>query len=140
MARRPIAENWQFDLIAEKESSRAAALEAAGSPQQLLEQLRIAFARALESAEIRFGCEESESRHNEFRIVIQVRVNPELFDWFFNGRTGYRGHFFESETSGLAFNDHVIEAMRRELAVSSKNSFQGRRFDRDLGDQGAAEI
>jgi hypothetical protein len=48
------------------------------------------------------------------RPVFTVRISRELFDSFFNARSGYRGRYFESPELGEASNSIV---MRSALAV-----------------------
>jgi hypothetical protein len=43
---------------------------------------------------------------------VQFPISPVLFDRFFNSRVGYRAQFRGHYGCGLAFNDHVINALR----------------------------
>jgi hypothetical protein len=136
----PNATTWSFERIAVEEPERAAALEAAGSPSELLESLRIACRDDLQSGEIRFACEESGCRETDVRIVVQLHIASELFDWLFNARTGYRAHFRMSPGSGLRFNTEIVELVRRELQMTLVDFWEGRRFDHGFADRGVAPI
>ncbi|AZC63263.1 hypothetical protein PCL1391_2545 [Pseudomonas chlororaphis subsp. piscium] len=45
------------------------------------------------------------------RAVFCGSVSHELFDWFFNASTGYRGAFFESPDAGSRANRRLVEQL-----------------------------
>ena len=55
-----------------------------------------------------------DSKDNEFvecRSIIQFSVTQEIYDWFFNGRTGYRAQFYIDSKCGLVFNRDFIDVL-----------------------------
>lgn len=46
------------------------------------------------------------------RLTLQFPVSPDLYDWFYNARTGYRAQFWISPDTGLAFNAGLISRLR----------------------------
>jgi hypothetical protein len=62
------------------------------------------------------GREHADGRWDDCRVVVQFGVGAEVFDWFFNARTGYRAHFRANYMLGLKFNSEVIDALRGGLA------------------------
>jgi hypothetical protein len=49
------------------------------------------------------------------RAVFCGVVGPDLFDWFFNARTGYRGAFFDSPEAGVHANRMPINELSPSL-------------------------
>lgn len=50
------------------------------------------------------------------RAIFCGTVEPTLFDWFFNARTGYRGAYYDSPEAGLRFNRSLIDDLAPTLA------------------------
>jgi hypothetical protein len=48
---------------------------------------------------------------NYYRVEACLAVSPDTFDIFFNGRTGYRGLYFDSADAGGAANHSLIAAL-----------------------------
>jgi hypothetical protein len=48
--------------------------------------------------------------------IVQLRVPSELYDWFFNARTGYRAQYWTSVENGLKFNERLLSKLRSVLA------------------------
>jgi hypothetical protein len=99
-----------------------------------------AFAAALTSGEVRFGWERSELDWNDFRAIAQVHLGSNLFDWFFNARTGYRGKFRESWEAGVAFNAEIIEAIRTHVKGIADPTVMVRLLDASFEDCGYATV
>lgn len=112
----PNRQSWRFDEIAEMDPARAATLESAGSPDELIAAIRVALQDGLAGTSVRLGFERAEGRNHNCRAVIQFAVGEGLFDWFFNARTGYRAHFRVAPARGLAFNGRVIGSLALILA------------------------
>lgn len=75
-------------------------------------------AGALRSA-LTLQCFHSEPRQDDpayERAVFCGTVSPELFDWFFNASTGYRGAFFESASAGTQANRALVDQLAPVLA------------------------
>lgn len=54
--------------------------------------------------------DQGQSDSSYARAVFCGVVEPNLFDWFFNAQTGYRGAYFQSPEAGIAFNRNLIDA------------------------------
>lgn len=50
------------------------------------------------------------------RAIFCATVEPTLFDWFFNTKTGYRGAYYDSPEAGLRFNRSLIDNLAPTLA------------------------
>jgi hypothetical protein len=87
-----------------------------------------------------FGWEPNDTCPSHHRTVIQFRVDPNLFDWFFNARTGYRAHFRAHPDRGLAFNGDVIRALRDRLWPRLPSSVDIRRVDTAMNDLEAISL
>jgi hypothetical protein len=128
----PDASNWRFKRIASENAERASCLETAGLPSALIATLVGAMAEGVSSGAARFGTEVVE----DCRAVIQFQVAPQVFDWFFNGRTGYRAHFRAHPDCGSKFNSQLHEAVRVRLVNILSLSVPARRLDSDFQDRG----
>lgn len=49
------------------------------------------------------------------RTIYCVKVNAEVFDAFFNSRSGYRGAYFQSPEQGLRANEILLQIVRPRL-------------------------
>ena len=136
----PDEESWRFDEILAAEPERAAVLETAGPPTVLLESIRVAFESALDAGEVRWGQEQACLEPQDLRAVVQLPVAPELFDTFFNARTGYRAHFRAHHEQGLEFNSRIIEAVRRKLDGALPGVVVGRTLNCEFEDCGHVQI
>ena len=131
----PNRASWRFDAIACSEPDRARKLESAGIPRALLCELGDALDHALDSRNVRIGREHAGQQWDDCRIVVQFGVHPDVFDWFFNGRTGYRAHFRAHHTLGCDFNGQIIDAVRDRLARLPE-TIPGRDLDSQFEDRG----
>jgi hypothetical protein len=52
-----------------------------------------------------------------FDRLIASYNSPELYDWFFNARTGYRAQFWIDPETGAAFNSSIVDALREVLRL-----------------------
>src|SRR5688572_15375600 len=99
--------DWSFQEFVASDTTRAVRLEQAGSPTDLVEALVAALGLASKMKALICAWEFSEDRPLDCRAVVQFRVEPTLFDWFFNARTGYRAHYRTHPTYGIEFNAAV---------------------------------
>jgi hypothetical protein len=93
--------DWGFEDIRANDEARAARLESAGSPDELVVTLTRALSEAFGRSEIRFAIDSRDNRFVERRAILQFRVAPEDYDWFFNARTGYRAQFWRCPSLGI---------------------------------------
>jgi hypothetical protein len=103
------ANEWSFDDIRSVDPQRAARLEACRVPGELPEALAAALDDAIRNDNVRFATDSKANKLVECRSILQYRVPVDLYDWFFNGYTGYRGQYFVDEGVGTALNRQIIE-------------------------------
>ena len=58
------------------------------------------------------------------RIIYCVKVDPALFDLFFNSKAGYRATYYRSPYEGLAANAKALEMLTPELVGSAATKGQ----------------
>lgn len=116
--------NWRSDQIVCSGLDRGSALQGAG----LLDfdrgtRKRVRAEQALGIGEVRWrlGREHSRSQWDDCRAAFQFRVGAQIFDWFFNARTGYRAHFRVRYEFG--------ETLRPRLDASLPLCVPGREFE-----------
>jgi hypothetical protein len=136
----PTHQNWRFDEIVAREPDRVKSLEDAGSPEELLKELDSALDRALCECKIRYGWEQAKKVQHDCRAVVQFEIGSRLFDWFFNGRTGYRAHFRAHYACGLEFNAQIIELLRSQMNKVLPNTISARLLNSCFEDVGAIQI
>jgi hypothetical protein len=120
--------DWSFKDIRAQDAARADRLEFSGSPQRLVEALVDALA-AVGDDGLRFGIDSEENKFNDWRPIVQFRVAPDLYDWFFNGRTGYRAQFWIAPECGIDFNRRLTAALTSVLARRLPASILARKIE-----------
>jgi cation transport regulator ChaC len=74
---------------------------------------------AVDSGNIRLAVDSLRNEFAERRSIVQFRVSPDLYDWFYSARTGYRAQFWKSAAGGIVFNGKIVaaiaEILRRRL-------------------------
>jgi hypothetical protein len=132
---------WSFSDIRDVDAQRAAALECVGSADDLVDAVQSAFRSALgQPGAVRFGHERADDKPNDVRAVVQFPVGAALFDWFFNGRTGYRAHFYVDHKFGQAFNDRVVEALLTVLKEQLPEAVDARDIGPEFSDRGPVQV
>jgi hypothetical protein len=133
----PSAHDW--DLSAIGDAPRAARLSNTNG-QDLVQQLADAIQSASEQpGGIRLGIEEASVDPNDMRSVVQFPVSPNLFDYFMNGRGGYRARYLVAAECGAHFNAQLVELLVAILADCIPCTVAVRRLSKDFEDLGAAE-
>jgi hypothetical protein len=93
----------------------------------------VALSKALEKAldcdMMRIGVDSVGNEFDECRITIQFKVEVELYDWCFNGRTGYRAQFWISPDTGMAFNTELVRAFGGLLDRRLPEHVEARRIE-----------
>jgi hypothetical protein len=100
--------NWRY--LGSAAPIRLAALADPLPHSKLADALRIGFM---------VDCFHREPRHDDNgyrRAVFCGTVSSQLFDWFFNASTGYRGAFFRSADNGTKANHQLIAHLTPILA------------------------
>ena len=118
----PNTNQWYFDKIREQDEKRASHLENAGCPEELKSQLCEALNNSLDNNQILIGLEHHSYRKRDIRTVIQFYIGEDLYNWFFNARTGYRAHFWTDYRHGLKFNEELVEALSLKLEEKLSDS------------------
>jgi hypothetical protein len=132
--------SWRFDKVEEDCPDRAKTLKAAGSPAALLHALQGALDKAIKDSSLRIGREQNKQRADERRAVVQFHLGNDLFDWFFNARTGYRAHFRVHYKYGLRFESQVIKGLRLRLDHKLPDTIFGRELSAEFENCGPAQI
>jgi hypothetical protein len=114
---RIVEDEWSFKNIGAFDSDRAARLEACPSPEALIPSLADVLAKAIDSRKVRFAVDSKDNAFVERRAIVQFQVSPELYDWFFNARTGYRAQFWINPETGAAFNSRIVDALGEVLRL-----------------------
>jgi hypothetical protein len=136
----PDKSSWRFDAIASSEPDRGLALEMSGTPRALVKALGDALAQAVDRSDVRIGREHAKDQWEDCRAVVQFNVGAQLFDWFFNGRTGYRAHFRAHYACGLGFNSRIIEVLRRCLKARLGDIVRSRELNDEFQDCGGFQM
>jgi hypothetical protein len=97
----PSQSEWSFGDLGE---GRSRNLENAPSFNEIVRMLRQAFQACVADGHALA----SEPANSGRRAVIQFRVNPELYDAFFNSRTGYRAQYWRSTEHGVSENAYLV--------------------------------
>jgi hypothetical protein len=104
-------EDWGFAEIERCDSPRARRLARAGSASELLSALEVKFQDAIDKQTARFGLDDGNPR-----AIIQFQIALEIYDWFFNARTGYRAQFWAAPDIGNQYNRAIVTALRKPFA------------------------
>lgn len=133
---------WSVKSLSD--ARRRAVLETPLAPEALVAALAERIEQAATSnVGIRFGWEQRQGKLEHCRATIQFAVGAELFDQFFNARTGYRAHFQQHYKCGLRFNNLIIAAAIRILEANLSQTVPCRRLaldDDSVKDCGAVEV
>ncbi len=140
----PSPADWSFEKFGAFDPERADRLETAALPEALIGALAAGFERALDHNDIRMGLDSRKNQFIDCRVIIQFKLQPELYDWFFNARTGYRAQFWVSPAIGAEFNTQATRRLsvlltdRLPKDVSARRiatTYEGKfREDKDIGD------
>lgn len=132
-------EDWSFKRIRDCCPARAARLESAGPAKDLAAGLVEALRSAPAPSDLRLAVDSKENKFKELRTIIQFRVKPELYDWFFNGRTGYRAQFWITPETGIEFNGLVVDAAKTVLRKKLPETVIVRQIEVHVNDGSRAE-
>jgi len=143
----PNSDQWSFLELASSpdhaDRERVARLERAGSPATLIHALTDALTAGVASGDIRYGWGFKEADPSHHRAVVQFRVDPTLFDWFFNARSGYRAHFRAHPSRGIALNADLVGVMQDKLHKRLPVRVSAMRVDSHMtshGDVGVSRV
>ena len=78
----------------------------------MLHQLDEELHRAIDNFEfIAVDRDDANNNPGFCRVSANIPIKAELFNQFFNGRTGYRAQYYESVETGESFNGSVVDLM-----------------------------
>jgi hypothetical protein len=103
---------WSFEAITKSDAARGLRLETAAQFDDILEQLSSALQSALSLGKLRCGVDFFRGCP---RAILQFLVTPELYDVFFNARTGYRAQFWIATGRGLTANCQCMDKLTAAL-------------------------
>jgi hypothetical protein len=132
--------SWRFDEIAAFDPERASSLQRAPPPEAILAELETKLFETFIRQDLRVARELAEIPQYGYRAVVQFEVGVELFDWFFNARTGYRAHFRAGYDCGLDFNSQIIELLCRRLGAIIPDLIPCRELNSEFQDCGEATM
>jgi hypothetical protein len=126
----PSPNDWSFDEMArhddERERERAARLETGIEPDTLTEQLSMSMIAGIKDGRARYGFDCMEKCP---RITIQIPVSPELHDHFYNGRQGYRAHYWIAPDDGNDFDNKLVCLLRQAISSHMPATVEGREIN-----------
>ncbi|BBU33447.1 hypothetical protein BTHE68_71810 (plasmid) [Burkholderia sp. THE68] len=110
----PTIDEWHFDGAS---PALIEQVEACPDPDELIRQLGSSLAAAIDGSGVSYSREfVDELTVGDQRSLTFFPVAPALFNQLFNGRRGYRAHFWVSPETGDEFNRKIISQLREELA------------------------
>lgn len=63
------------------------------------------------------------------RITVQIPVSPMLYDHFYNGRRGYRSHYWVAPDDGNDFDNKVVCLLRQTISSHMPPKIDGRKIE-----------
>ena len=124
-------QNWSFFNLKKVEPERVNRLEEAPSPDIIKNLLDEAFEILLKENKVNLGLEKVDNNDNDYRLVLQFQIDSTLFDWIFNGRTGYRAHLASDYATGLQFNLELLNIFSKHLQKMLPESVKIKRINRE---------
>jgi hypothetical protein len=106
------AVEWRLGVSAERKLHLCAAPDAPRLIELIAGQARS------ESDQAVFCWEAAVESIGSFRVKALFPCSPEIYDWLFNGPTGYRAHYYSAVSTGEAFNRRIVAALEAELIQS----------------------
>jgi hypothetical protein len=105
----PTESEWSFEGLNDEERAR----KLAGAPlfDEIIREVRQAFRAGIRDGSAR-GYDHFD---RDPRATIQFRVDPDLYDVFFNSRTGYRAQYWRSLESGAGANALLVANLLAEI-------------------------
>ena len=120
----PGPNDWRFDEIAKREPERARLLEEGTKPDVLIGQLADSIVAGIKGS-ARYGGDYHSVSGNP-RIIIQIPIGLGLYDQFYNGRHGYRAHYWIAPETGNNFDATLVcllqEAIKQHMPAKVEGS------------------
>jgi hypothetical protein len=80
-------------------------------PEHLLSRLITESEEAARRGLVALEWQESCERPGYFRLVAQIPLTETTFDQVFNGRSGYRAHYYLSPEEGVLYNRDILDGL-----------------------------
>ena len=103
-------------------------LEAAGSSEELVAELAQSLSRKVCLGQVRLAVDSMNNAFSQRRAIVQFYVTPQLYDWFFNARSGYRAQYWVSHAAGMEFNSRVVSKLANVLLGGLPSKVTARRI------------
>jgi hypothetical protein len=127
---------WTFDEFEQSDVERATRLNSSPPWAQLIRLVGRALGTALQTRTARFGFNESSRDSTHLRAVVQYPIGRDLFDRFFNSRTGYRAQFRLGPDHGLRQNALLLLELSDQLGLCPNKEITARLLDHEFVDKG----
>jgi len=122
----PKRSEWCFPEICDADAARAAYLEDAPGFEEILSSIAVELARSLARGQFFFGVDHCGEDKGNQRVMFQFKVPPQLYDTFFNARTGYRAHYWASAECGQEANRKVLQMLWTVMSTSLPEQVEAR--------------
>src|SRR5258705_8265307 len=121
---------WKYNLS----PGRVAHLDSAPSSDDLLDEVVREIRANADRTE--FCWQPGKSMVGCFRVGASMPCTAPVYDWLFNGPTGYRAQYYNSEQDGEAFDRALVDGAAALLI----NSISWPDFDASTGDLGKLSL
>ena len=110
-------EHW---ILGDKIASRHVRLLDVPTPDALLSEVLREATEAAYGGRICLIWQDSTDTDGQgfFRLEAFIPLSEQVFDQFFNGRSGYRAQYYLSPEEGILFNREVVQGLRESLQVA----------------------
>jgi hypothetical protein len=104
-------DEWAIDELLLCDPGRIARLLDAPSPAKLITSTADAAMRAAVPGGTLLAFVQCLDNPEYVRLEARIPIPSDLFDSLFNGRTGYRAHYYASPVEGAAFNRKIVDTL-----------------------------
>lgn len=119
----PSATDWSFGEVAKADVARSKRLQTAPTFETIVAQVRAALSDAIANKHFRCGVDFYLGHQ---RAIFQFRIRQDLYDRFFNSRTGYRAQYWISPERGQAANTECLQALSPAIMAGLPDCFEAR--------------
>lgn len=112
--------NWRLAETVDA-ARRRRLLDDAPSPERIIADLTDAAFTEARAGALCLHWVQACDKPGFFRIEASFRLRAELFDWLFNGHTGYRAAYWLSTQRGMLFNAMALCALKPAIRLACEN-------------------
>jgi hypothetical protein len=109
MIQYPTLDNWDLSQI--KDSNRRYRLLHPPSGEEVITAVAQDARAAAEKGKLSVKWEPAKETVGFYRLWARIPIQADNFDLLFNGRSGYRAHYYVSADDGAYFNRTLIDAL-----------------------------